>query len=98
MNEARSEPFVVSKLSRESAETLESTLRKADVDDKIDAFHVAKLSHPSAESLRAGALESFASVEQSDPPDLPRLLRVDGERRDEEATSNSAKECPPGNH
>jgi hypothetical protein len=35
-----------------------------------------------------------AELEQTDPIDPPRLLRLGGARRGEEATCQSAEECP----
>jgi len=39
-----------------------------------------------------------SDVEPSDPPHLPRLLRLGGEWRGEEAAGKAGNECASGNH
>ena len=42
-----------------------------------------------------GLYRSRRIAEEADPIDLPRLLRVGGERRGEKAASHGTEECPP---
>ena len=62
------------------------------VDDEIAAFDVAQGSQALAEGLDTRTLRDGA--QKADPVDVPRRLRLGGERRGEEAASDPGDERP----
>ena len=76
-------------LGRESGEPLVLSLRPSVLDHDVLALDVAELAQPSPERLdeMLGRHGRGRGHEEADPIDLPRLLRLGGERRGEEAAS-----------
>ena len=68
--------------------------RDAELDDDVFVLDVAQIPKPLAEGLKTPG-KAWSRLEEPNPWHLPRRLRLDGERRGEEGTSQRADERPP---
>ena len=84
-------------LGRERRKSLGSTLRVTDLQDDVAALDVTVLAETLKERSESdvGAC-SFPepACQEADPPDLPRRLRLGGERRGQDAGSQRGEKLP----
>ena len=82
-------------LGREVGQPVEPTLRESILDDDVLALDPPELTQPFPERLAGTAVTGGrAGREEADPIDLPRRLRLGGERRGEEAEGASDEGSP----
>ncbi len=63
------------------------------------SFDIPKLAQSQAECFYAASSSRLRKGrDETDPRERPPLLRLGGERRGEEPTSQGAEECPPCSH
>src|SRR5215470_16217586 len=81
---------------REARESLWPTVSRAILHDDVLSLRISELLEPLPECLQVGGVRcSRYDFQQTDTIDLSRRLRLHGDRRGEEPTSERAKERPP---
>jgi hypothetical protein len=85
-------------LGRERRE--HAAVTQSHIECQIPSLHVPCSAKRLAKSVEVAAENAVvrAGIEHADASSLPARLRLDGERRGEEAASQSAEESPPGDH
>src|SRR5713101_5939239 len=83
---------------RKSGEPLELPLGISDFDHDVAAFDVTEVTQASTEGLVQVAIRGQVERQEAYSSDLPRLLRVGGERREEDGGGASHKEVSSRNH
>jgi hypothetical protein len=74
-------------------------LSPPEFDDDVLALDIAEFAKTLPELLQSRLRRDGRTArEKADPIDLPRRLRLDGERRGEEAERCTGDECPPVHH
>ena len=82
-----------------SREPLGATIRRPIFDDQISPFDVTEIPQPFAQGVEIGGVPCRGyCLKNTDAIDLRRLLRARRERREEEATRNTADERSPIHH
>ena len=86
-------------LGRQVGQPVDPTLRISIVDDNILALNPPELAQPLPERVEPGRpIGRGRHAKKTYPRHPSRLLRLDGERRDEEAHAHGSEELAPGRH